>query len=59
MNEYLWFWIALLVSLLVYVLLFFWMRGDIAPAGPPWWRIKRVSDGTSKFIRRQAYIMAL
>jgi hypothetical protein len=38
------------------------MRGVIAPAGPPWWRMRRVRDmgnNTSMIIRRKAYIMAL
>jgi len=40
--EYLWFWITLVLSCLVYIPLYFWARGNIVPPSEdqPWWRFK-------------------
>jgi hypothetical protein len=38
LGEYLWMWITLFFSLVVYVPLFFWMRGNIAYKEYSFWK---------------------
>lgn len=38
-GEYVWLWTTLFVSLLAYLPLFFWARGDISPDGERWWGV--------------------
>ncbi|KAF7376476.1 hypothetical protein MSAN_00063300 [Mycena sanguinolenta] len=64
-GEYVWFWITLLVSLLAYLTLFLWARGNITVSETAWWRCKfhrrgpalKSSPDSSKFARKAAYAM--
>ncbi|KAJ7188924.1 hypothetical protein C8R46DRAFT_878372 [Mycena filopes] len=37
-GEYIWFWITLAVSILVYITLFLWARGNLTISDTVWWR---------------------
>ena len=61
-SEYVWMWIALFVSLVVYIPLYFWMRGYLLVHNPQWWRVTLQSPNLlNRFeiaVRQRAFIMA-
>ncbi|KAJ7188935.1 hypothetical protein C8R46DRAFT_877398 [Mycena filopes] len=63
-GEYIWFWITLAVSILVYITLFLWARGNIQISDTAWWRFsvhRRSSsakmDAAERARRRRSYAM--
>ncbi|KAJ3517235.1 hypothetical protein NLJ89_g633 [Agrocybe chaxingu] len=60
--EYIWFWITLAFSILVYIPLYFWVRGNIVIHDPAWWRFHfqhaDKSDPELRRRRRQSLVMA-
>lgn len=62
LGEYVWFWMTLLVSIITYIPLYFWSRGNINFDNASWWRftIQRADDSEGlKGIRRRSLIMLL
>src|SRR6266511_4058561 len=61
LGEYVWMWIALFGSILLYVPLFLWMRGniDLDTPGVTWWnRFQRATnDSNSRADRIRSLIM--
>ena len=39
-GEYLWLWLALLISIILYVPLFFWTQGNLSVDPERWWRFR-------------------
>jgi len=63
LGEYLWFWVTLLVSIITYIPLYFWSRGNVTSDDVSWWKftIQREADPSEDFkgIRRRSLIMLL
>ncbi|KAF5320691.1 hypothetical protein D9619_001330 [Psilocybe cf. subviscida] len=64
-GEYIWFWITLIVSTVIYVPLYFWSRGNIQIDDRAWWKFSFQRAGNSavdpalKGVRRRALIMLI
>jgi hypothetical protein len=62
LGEYLWFWITLGFSFLVYIPLYLWIRGNIVIHDPQWWKFhfqhSNKLDPTLPARRRQSLVMA-
>ncbi|KAJ7282868.1 hypothetical protein C8J57DRAFT_53677 [Mycena rebaudengoi] len=60
-GEYVWFWITLFVSILAYIPLFFWARGNITVSETSWWRFSvhpaLATDELDRRRRRNSYTM--
>jgi len=61
-GEYFWFWITLAVSLVIYIPLYLWSRGNLLFDEHSWWKLslKRVesnADPELKVIRRRSFVM--
>ncbi|KZV65021.1 hypothetical protein PENSPDRAFT_638874 [Peniophora sp. CONT] len=39
-GEYLWLWLALIISIILYVPLFFWSQGNLSVDPERWWRFR-------------------
>jgi hypothetical protein len=60
--EYLWLWLALFFTILVYVPLYLWMRGNLSiPDEAAWWKLHFTRDLNPEFQarRRKAQVMLL
>jgi len=60
--EYLWLWLALFFSILVYVPLYLWMRGNLCiPNEAAWWKFRFTRDLNPEFEarRRKAQVMLI
>ncbi len=61
-GEYFWMWVALAVSLVIYIPLYFWMRGTLVIHNPQWWRVTlrspQLLNNFQMAVRRRAFIMA-
>jgi len=57
--EYLWMWLTLFLSILIYIPLYLWMRGNIIIDQAAWWKfnISRHVDPAAWARRRQAMVM--
>ncbi|KAH9484981.1 hypothetical protein JR316_0001885 [Psilocybe cubensis] len=63
-GEYFWFWVTLLFSIVVYVPLYLWSRGNITFDDHSWWKLHwhRADENTDPAltgIRRRSLIMLL
>ena len=60
-GEYVWIWTALLFSLITYIPLYLWMRGNLVLGEEKWWRcsFRRVkeADPTVRNMRRRSLVM--
>jgi len=61
LAEYIWIWVAFLSSIAIYILLYLWMRGNIALGEQTWWRCSfrrmKEADPTTRNIRRRSLVM--
>jgi len=63
LDEYIWLWLALALSILLYVPLYLWMRGNLLmpPTDEAWWRFRftilRDLNPQARARRRQALVM--
>ena len=39
-GEYVWFWLTLFISVILYVPLFLWARGNLHMAQEKWWKVQ-------------------
>ncbi|KAH9052532.1 hypothetical protein EDB87DRAFT_1722850 [Lactarius vividus] len=55
-GEYVWMWIALFASLVMYVPLHFWMKGNLSVDGEKWYKIRLVKSDVadSEYSKRRA-----
>ncbi|KAJ7451761.1 hypothetical protein B0H11DRAFT_2075009 [Mycena galericulata] len=59
-GEYVWLWITLGASVVAYLLLFFWARGNITVSEDSWWRFavhRSSADAVDRGRRRNSYTM--
>jgi hypothetical protein len=60
-GEYLWLWVTLFVSLLAYIPLFFWSRGNITVSDKSWWKfsIHRTTDSFEDQDGHRSYALTM
>jgi len=60
-SEYLWLWIMLLVSPLVYIPLYLWMRGNLVYCKSVWygWSLQSRKSSNPRSIHQKAWVMLL
>ena len=63
LGEYLWFWLTLILSFLIYVPLYFCSRGNIIVDNRTWWKFKIqwvvTQPKSSRGLRLLAYVLNL
>jgi len=61
LAEYVWLWVSLGFSLVTYIPLYLWMRGNLALGEQTWWKctFRRVkeADPAVRNIRRRSLVM--
>ena len=59
--EYMWLWVALALSLLVYIPLYLWMRGNLVINEDAWWksyfRLSTDINPENQALRRKSLVM--